>query len=82
MNSATLNFYQVCLLDGSCMFIHIVMDILYFKDFGDTKVSPTNAVWVGVNLVIDDFCYVSSDTSPRCVKFESNRTISYGDIAF
>ena len=32
-------------------------------------------------LVIDIFFYVASGTSPL-YKFESNRTISYGDIAF
>ena len=36
------------------------MEILHFKDLGDTKVSSTNAVWV---LIIDNFGY-ASDTSP------------------
>ena len=40
------------------------MEILHFKDFGDTSVVSEGSL--GVNLVID----------------KSNRTISYGDIAF
>ena len=36
---------------------------------------------MGVNLVIDHFFYVVSGTSPL-YEFESNRTISHGDIAF
>ena len=40
------------------------MEILHFKDLGDTKVSSTNnAAWVLI-LVIDKFVYVASDTSP------------------
>ena len=38
------------------------MDISHLKDFRDTSVvSECN---LGVNLVIDNFCYVVSDTSP------------------
>ena len=57
------------------------MEILHFEDLGDTSVISECSL--GVNLVIDNFCYVASGTSPLCIKFESNRTISYdGDIAF
>ena len=38
------------------------MEILQFKDLGDTSViSECN---LGVNLVIDNICYVVSDTAP------------------
>ena len=55
------------------------MEILHFEDLGDTSVISECSL--GVNLVIDNFCYVASDCSPLN-KFESNRTITYGDIAF
>ena len=44
------------------------------------QVSSANAVLI-VNLVIDNFFDVASYTLPP-YKFESNRTITYGDIAF
>ena len=54
------------------------MEILHFEDLGDTSV--VSECSLGDNLVID-FFYVASGTS-LCIKFESNWTISYGDIAF
>ena len=43
-----------------------LMEILNFEDLGDTKVSSTNIMQFGVNLIIDICCYVhvASDTSP------------------
>ena len=41
----------------------LLMEILHLKYLGDTKVSSTKYS-LGVNLVIDNFCYVASDTSP------------------
>ena len=38
------------------------MEILHLKDLWDTSV--VNECSLGVNLVIDSFCYVVSDTSP------------------
>ena len=38
------------------------MEILHFKDVWDTSV--VSECSLGVNLVIDNFCYVVSDTSP------------------
>ena len=38
------------------------MEILHFKDLGDTSV--VSKCSLGVNLVIDNFCDVVSDTSP------------------
>ena len=38
------------------------MEILHFKDLGDTNV--VSECSLGVNLVIDNFCYVVLDTSP------------------
>ena len=58
----------------------LFMEILHFKDLGDTSV--VSECSLGVNLVIDNFFDVASDTNYLCIKFESNRTISYGDIAF
>ena len=55
------------------------MKILHFEDLGDTSVISECSL--GVNLVFDNFVYVASGTH-LCIKFESNRTISYGDIAF
>ena len=51
------------------------MDILQLEDLGDTSVISECSL--GVNLVIDNFFYVASDSSPRCIKFESNRNITY-----
>ena len=48
------------------------MEILHFKDLGDTSVISECSL--GVNLVIDNFLYAASGTSPL--------TITYGDIAF
>ena len=55
------------------------MEILHFKDLGDKSVISECSL--GDNLVVDNFGYVTSGTSPL-YKFESNRTITYGDIAF
>ena len=38
------------------------MEILHFKDLGDTSV--VSECSLGVNLVIDNFFYVASGTSP------------------
>ena len=38
------------------------MEILQFEDLGDTRV--VSECSLGVNLVIDIFCYVASDSSP------------------
>ena len=38
------------------------MEILHFKDLGDTSVISESSL--GVNLVIDNILYVASDTSP------------------
>ena len=38
------------------------MEISHFKDFGDTSVISECSL--GVNLVIYNFLYVASDTSP------------------
>ena len=38
------------------------MELLHFKDLGDTSVISECSL--GVNLVIDNFFYVVSDTSP------------------
>ena len=51
------------------------MEILHFEDLGDTSV--VSKCSLGVNLIIDNLFYVVSDSS----QFESNRTITYGDIA-
>ena len=40
----------------------LFMDILHFKDLGDTSVISECSL--GVNLVIGNFSYVVSDTSP------------------
>ena len=40
----------------------LFMEILHFKDLGDTSVISECSL--GVNLVIDNFCYVVSDISP------------------
>ena len=38
------------------------MEILHLKDLGDTSVISECSL--GGNLVIDNFCYVASDSSP------------------
>ena len=38
------------------------MEILHFEDLGDASV--VSECSLGVNLVIDNFCYVASGTSP------------------
>ena len=38
------------------------MEILHFEDLGDTSVISECSL--GVNLVIDNYCYVASDSSP------------------
>ena len=38
------------------------MEILHFKDLGDTSVISEYSL--GVNLVIDNLCYVASGSSP------------------
>ena len=40
----------------------LLMEILQFEDFGDTSVISECSL--GVNLVIDIFFYVASDSSP------------------
>ena len=53
------------------------MEILHFKDLGDTSV--VSECSLGVNLVI---ALMQFQILYLCIKFESNRTITYGDIAF
>ena len=55
------------------------MEILHLKDLGDTSV--VSECSLGVNLVIDN-CFMYFQIPHLCIKFESNRTITYGDIAF
>ena len=55
------------------------MEILHLKYLGDTSV--VSECSLGVNQVIDNCFDVASDTY-LSIKFESNRTITYGDIAF
>ena len=38
------------------------MEILHFEDLGDTSV--VSECSLGVNLVIDNLCYVALDSSP------------------
>ena len=40
----------------------LLMEILHFEDLGDTSVISECSL--GVNLVIDNFFYVASDSSP------------------
>ena len=40
----------------------LFMEILHFEDLGDTSV--VSECSLGVNLVIDNFFYVASDSSP------------------
>ena len=55
------------------------MEILHFKDLGDTSVISECSL--GAKLVIDIFL-MQLQILYLCTKFESNRTITYGDIAF
>ena len=48
----------------------LFMEILYFKDLGDTSVISECSL--GVNLVIDIFLYVVSDTSPLYIWKQSD----------
>ena len=57
----------------------LFMEILHLKDLGDTSVISECSL--GVNLVSDNFVYVVLDILSLYIKFESNRTITYGDIA-
>ena len=50
----------------------LFVEILHFKELEYTESVVTNAVWV--------FIYSLTNVYP-CIKFESNRTIGYGDIA-
>ena len=55
------------------------MEILHFKDLGDTSV--VSECSLGVNLIIDNFFLCSfSQVLHLCIKFENNRTISYMEI--
>ena len=56
------------------------MEILYIEDLGDTSVISECSL--GVNLVIDNFFYVASGTSPLYKIWKQSDHISYGDIAF
>ena len=49
---------------------------MYFKELGDRETVVTNAVWVLTILVMHILMFYP------CIKFESNQTIVYGDIAF
>ena len=40
------------------------METPHFEDLGDTSV--VSECSLGVNIVIDNFCYVASDSSPPC----------------
>ena len=40
----------------------LFMEVLHFEDLGDTSV--VSECSLGVNLVIDNFWYVASDSSP------------------
>ena len=55
------------------------MEILHFEDLGDTCVISECSL--GVNLVIDNF-FMQLQVLHLCINFESNRSITYGDIAF
>ena len=54
------------------------MEILYLEDLGDTSV--VSECSLGVNLVIHNLVMLLQVLTS--IKFESNRTISYGDISF
>ena len=53
------------------------MEILHFEYLGDTSV--VSECSLGVNLVIDNY-FMELRILHLCIKFESNRTITYGDI--
>ena len=55
------------------------MEILHVKDLGDTSVISECSL--GVNLVIDNFFDVATDTWPL-YKIWKQQTITYGDIVF
>ena len=55
------------------------MEILHFKDLGDTCV--VSECSLGVNLVID-ILLMLLQILYLCIKFEIKRTITYGNIAF
>ena len=62
----------------------LLMEILYFEDLGIQSVVYECSLGV-VNLVIDNFFVwfcIQLQILHLCMKFESNRTITYGDIAF
>ena len=42
----------------------LFMEILHFRDLEDTRLSVISECSLGVNLVIDNFLYVVSDTAP------------------
>ena len=52
---------------------------MHFEDLGDTRVVSEYSL--GVNLVIDNVFFMLLQIFHLCIKFESNRTITYGDIA-
>ena len=55
------------------------MEILHLEDLGDTSVVSERSL--GVNLVIE-ILFMYFQVLHLCIKCESNRTITYGDIAF
>ena len=55
------------------------MEILHFKDLGDTSVISECSS--GVNLVIDNFV-MQLQILYLCIKFESNRTITMEILHF
>ena len=55
------------------------MEILHFKDLGDTSV--VSECSLGVSLVIDNFLSTFRYFT-YVFNLKSNRTITYGDIAF
>ena len=57
----------------------LFMEILHFKDLGDTSVASECSL--GVNLVINNFV-CTFWILHLCIKFEGNQTITYGDITF
>ena len=59
------------------------MEILHFKAFGGYK-SVINECSLGVNLVIDNFVYVATDSSSlyKIWKQSDHYLSYYGDIAF
>ena len=55
------------------------MELLHFEDLGDTSVISECSL--GVNLVIDNFFYVASDSSPLYKIWKQSDHYLYGDIA-